>query len=88
MKPSARLGIATFAAVVSIAGLTLTQENITSLSLPVDKVQFGPSGIKTEIGELKAGPAYGDLSKGRHCTFLRMPAKFVSPQVTAAAHNS
>ena len=26
-----------------------------------------------------AGPAYGDLSKGHHGTFVRMPAHFVSP---------
>jgi len=79
MKPSAKLGIVAFTVVTSIGGLTLAQENIMSSSLPADKVQFGPTGIKTEIGELKAGPAYGDLSKGRHGTFLRMPAKFVSP---------
>jgi len=79
MKPSASLGIATFTVFTCIAGLTLAQENIMSSSLPADKVQFGPTGIKTEIGELKAGPAYGDLSKGRHGTFLHMPAKYVSP---------
>jgi beta-alanine degradation protein BauB len=79
MKPSARLGITAFAVFTSIGGLTLAQENIMSSSLPADKVQFGPTGIKTEIGELKVGPAYGDLSEGRHGTFLHMPAKFVSP---------
>jgi len=79
MKPSASLGIATFTFFTCIAGLTLAQENIMSSSLPADKVQFGPTGIKTEIGELKAGAAYGDLTKGRHGTFLRMPAKYVSP---------
>jgi hypothetical protein len=70
MKHSAELGI---------ADRTPTQEDIASSSLPADKVPFGPTGIKTEIGELKAGPAYGDLSNGRHGTFLRMPANYVSP---------
>src|SRR5262245_36844243 len=79
MKPSASLGIATFTFFTCIAGLTLAQENIMSSSLPADKVQFGPTGIKTEIGELKAGAAYGDLTKGRHGTFLRIPAKYVGP---------
>lgn len=61
------------------ADMGLAPENIPSSSLPENKVQFGPTGIKTEIGELKAGPAFGDFSKGSHGTFLRMPAKFVSP---------
>ncbi|MEO5621600.1 MAG: DUF4437 domain-containing protein [Cypionkella sp.] len=50
-----------------------------SLSLPADQLQFGPTGIKTEAGELMAGPAFGDLSKGQHGTFIKMPAGFVSP---------
>jgi hypothetical protein len=78
MRLSTKLGIAAFVAVTGISGVALTQENIPSSSLPADKVQFGPTGVKTEVGELKAGPAYGDLSKGHHGTFIRMPAKFVS----------
>jgi len=79
MKLSTRLGIAAIFLVAGVAGVALAQENIPSSSLPAGKVQFGPTGVKTEVGELKAGPAYGDLSKGRHGTFIRMPAKFVSP---------
>lgn len=79
MKLSAKLGIAAICVAAGIANVTLAQENIPSSSLPANKVQFGPTGVKTEVGELKAGPAYGDLSKGRHGTFIRMPAKFVSP---------
>ena len=33
----------------------------------------------TEIGELMAGPAYGNLGAGPHGTFIKMPAGFVSP---------
>ncbi|HEX8797478.1 MAG TPA: DUF4437 domain-containing protein, partial [Terriglobales bacterium] len=29
-------------------------------------------------GELRAAPAYGDLTRGPHGTFIRMPAGFVS----------
>jgi len=79
MKLSAKLSIATIAVVTGIVSLALAQENIPSSSLPGDKVLFGPTGVKTSIGELKAGSAYGDFSKGRHGTFIRMPAKFVSP---------
>lgn len=49
-----------------------------SVSIPADKLGFGPTGVKTDIGELMAGPAYGDLSSGKHGTFIRMPAGFVS----------
>lgn len=50
-----------------------------SVSIPADKITFGPTGVKTKIGEIFAGPAFGDLSKGKHSTFIRMPAGFVSP---------
>ena len=73
MKLSAKLSIATIAVVTGIVSLALAQENIPSSSLPADKVLFGPTGVTTAIGELKAGSAYGDFSKGRHGTFIRMP---------------
>lgn len=50
-----------------------------SVSLPAQTLQFGPTGIRTEAGELMAGPAFGDLTAGKHGTFIRMPAGFVSP---------
>jgi hypothetical protein len=50
-----------------------------SANLPVTKIQFGPTGVKDgRTGELLAGHAYGDLGKGPHGTFVRMPAGFVS----------
>jgi hypothetical protein len=67
MKSSAKVGIGDPA-----------YNNIASASLPADKVQYVPTGIKTEIGSLKAGPAYYDLDKGRHCNFLHIPANYVS----------
>jgi len=32
------------------------------------------------VGELFAGPAYGDLTSGKHGTFIRGPAGYVSPE--------
>ncbi len=49
-----------------------------SVSIPADRLGFGATGVKTDIGELYAGPAYGDLSTGKHGTFIKMPAHFVS----------
>lgn len=50
-----------------------------SISVPAPQVQFGPTGVSDGThGELLAGPAYGNLSKGPHGTFVRMPAGFVS----------
>jgi hypothetical protein len=50
-----------------------------SVSTPAAAITFGATGIKTSAGELSAGPAYGNLGKGKHGTFIRMPAGFVSP---------
>jgi hypothetical protein len=61
------------------------QDAPVSISIPADKITFGPTGVKTEVGELKAGPAYGDLATGKHGTFVRMPAHFVSPLHTHTA---
>ena len=50
-----------------------------SVSVPAGEITFVNTGVKTEKGELRAGPAYGDLQNGRHGTFVRMPAGFKSP---------
>jgi hypothetical protein len=50
-----------------------------SVSIPSEEIKFIQTGVKTEKGELQAGPAYGDLQNGRHGTFVRMPAGFKSP---------
>ena len=50
-----------------------------SVSIPAGQIKFLHSGIKTDSGELLAGPAYGDMQHGRHGTFLRMPHGFISP---------
>lgn len=68
--------------VAPVALFAETAHEGPSVSIPADKIGFGPTGVKTDIGELYAGPAYGDLSKGRHGTFIRMPAGFVSPDHT------
>lgn len=53
-----------------------------SVSVPADQIKFFKAGVKTEKGELEAGPAYGNLQAGRHGTFIHMPAGFVSPPHT------
>jgi beta-alanine degradation protein BauB len=50
-----------------------------SVSTPAPNIKFVGSGVRTEKGELFAGPAYGNLQQGRHGTFIRMPHGFVSP---------
>lgn len=71
------------AAAVLLAASTFSTfaapEGQPSVSTPVTQLQFGGTGV-TDAGkrELLASPAYGDLSKGPHGTFIRMPAGFVS----------
>jgi hypothetical protein len=47
----------------------------TSISVPVNELKFFDTGV----GPLKAAPGFGDLSKGPHSTFVKLPAGFVSP---------
>lgn len=70
-----------FAVLMAVTAATngLAQDNNASVSIPADGVGFAPAGVKTEAGELYAGPAYGNLQAGKHATFIRMPARFVSP---------
>src|SRR5271166_421782 len=53
-----------------------------SVSIPAGEIKFFGAGVKTDKGELNAGPAYGDLQHGKHGTFIRMPHGFVSPAHT------
>ena len=85
MKRTSKIAIAGLVAAIGSFGLAVAQENIPSVSLPAEKIGFGPTGVKAAAGELKAGPAYGDLSKGKHGTFIRMPAGFVSDLHTHTA---
>lgn len=50
-----------------------------SVSIPASQIKLFGTGVKTEKGELFAGPAYGDLQHGHHGTFIHMPHGFVSP---------
>lgn len=81
--------ISTIAAIVSAtllaAGLAVAQSTPVhpahegpSVSIPAKDITFFGAGVKTDVGELRAGPAYGDLQHGRHGTFIRMPAGFIS----------
>ena len=60
-------------------GASLAQSNQPLINKPVTQLQYGATGVKDASGrELLASPAYGDLGKGPHGTFIRMPAGFVS----------
>jgi hypothetical protein len=74
---SAALALLALSGVIA-ASPARAEENRTSISIPASKIAFGPTGVKTAVGELKAGPAYGNLATGKHGTFVRMPAHFVS----------
>lgn len=55
----------------------------SSTSTPATELKFGPTGISDGVhGELRAAGAYGDLSKGPHGTFIKMPPGYVSPTHT------
>lgn len=61
------------------AALFAAPEGKPSSGTPVTQLQYGPTGVSDGVhGELKAAPAYGDLGRGPHGTFIRMPAGFVS----------
>ena len=73
---TAAAALAASASIVAIAA----PDAQPSVNVPVTKIQFGPTGVKDgKTGELLAGPVYGNLGKGPHGTFIRMPAGFVSP---------
>lgn len=83
MKTSlARLALTaavTLAATVSLVAVAESQSQ-PSVNLPVTQIAFGPTGVKDgKTGELLAAPVYGNLGRGPHGTFIRMPAGFVSP---------
>jgi quercetin dioxygenase-like cupin family protein len=52
----------------------------SNVNLPVTELHFGPTGVTAPngTGSLQAAPAFGDLSKGEHGTFIKMPAGFIS----------
>jgi hypothetical protein len=64
---------------MSTSGIDQIVHEGPSVSVPAGEIEFIDTGVKTEKGELQAGPAYGDLQNGRHGTFVRMPAGFKSP---------
>jgi hypothetical protein len=71
-----RLGlvpVATIAALVVISASAHAAD--TSVSVPVSDLKFFDTGI----GPLKAAPGYGDLTKGPHGSFVKLPAGFISP---------
>lgn len=76
--PHAFLALLIGLSVPALAQSTPPVHEFPSVSTPAAQIGFGKTGIKTAIGELEAGPAYGNLQTGHHGTFIRMPAGFVS----------
>jgi len=77
IQRSLLIGAAVFATLscATLAGTLGT----SSVSTPVTALTYGPTGVSDGIhGELNAAPAYGDLARGAHGTFIKMPAGFVS----------
>jgi hypothetical protein len=65
-----------YAATVACALFAVSaQAAETSISVPVTDLKFFDTGV----GPLKAAAGYGDLSKGAHGSFVKLPAGFVSP---------
>lgn len=70
LRQSSRALVAAFTLLLSHAHAAET-----SVSVPVGEVKFFDTGV----GPLKAAAGFGDLSKGAHSTFVKLPAGFVSP---------
>jgi len=50
----------------------------SSLSIPVTDMHY----IATGIGPIEVAPGYGDMSKGAHSNFVKIPGGFTSPPHT------
>lgn len=59
----------------TLCGAAHAADPSTSISVPVTDVKWFDTGV----GPLKAASGFGDLSKGPHSTFVKLPAGFVSP---------
>jgi hypothetical protein len=80
MRATQSIVIGTLIAGLLLAAAQADPSGQPSVNLPVTQIRYAPTGISDGAhGELNAGPAYGDLSKGPHGTFIKMPAGFVSP---------
>jgi len=77
---------ALFAAALITASVTVNADmdkhssGSKSVNTPVSDLKYFDTGIgkKSGVGNLKAAPGFGNLSKGAHGTFIKMPAGFVS----------
>ena len=55
-------------------------DNDVEINRSVTELIRGPTGVTAQngAGSLMASPAFGNLGKGEHGTFIKMPAGFVS----------
>jgi beta-alanine degradation protein BauB len=68
-----RMLIAALALSTGIPGLGHAAN--TSINVPLTEMKFFDTGI----GPLKAAQGFGDISKGAHSTFIKLPPGFVTP---------
>lgn len=79
MNKSMIAWLGSVAIAATCVSVTVLAQSSASVSIPVNEIKYFGAGVTDgKTGELKAGPAYGDLGKGAHGTFIRMPAGFVS----------
>ena len=71
---------------LAIAGYVCADSVKKSTNTPFTSAVWHDTGIGTpEMGTLKASPAWGDNTKGRHGTLIMMPHGFHSPLHTHTA---
>jgi len=62
-----------FACVVTMH--TVAEDSAHSVSVPVARLKFQETGV----GPLKAAAGYGEMSRGPHGTFIKLPASYATP---------
>lgn len=72
--------VATFAFAGAVTAGEANMPHKAGVSMPVTELHWGSAGVTAPngAGTLQAAPAFGDLSKGEHGTFIKMPTGFVS----------
>lgn len=63
---------------LSVLGTTPGIAAGVSVSVPTTEMKY----IETGIGPIKVAPGYGDMSKGAHSNFVKIPGGFSSPPHT------
>jgi len=73
---SRKIGIATF--FISVFMASQSANAGTSASVPVTELKYTETGI----GPINVAPGFGDMTKGAHSNFVKIPGGFNSPPHT------